>query len=133
MGQCYENDQLAMDTAAIRCYRRALVNQDREGIAVHKLVRPVLTLTQIMHMNLVCCVMVVDSVAFGFARAPGRPATQANDVAQQAQLHARRGENNEAAHYYRQSLQRSEEQGVAGPLDVEAVEFIAQVCQGRPV
>jgi len=39
MGQCYENEQLAMDTAAIRCYRRALVNQDREGIAVHKLVR----------------------------------------------------------------------------------------------
>ena len=38
MGQCYENEQLAMDTAAIRCYRRALVNQDREGIAVHKLV-----------------------------------------------------------------------------------------------
>ena len=39
MGQCYENDQLGMDAAAIRCYRRALVNQDREGIALHKLVR----------------------------------------------------------------------------------------------
>ena len=48
-------------------------------------------------------------------------------LAVQAQLHARRGENNEAAHYYRQSLQRSDEQGLAGPLDVEAVEFIAQV------
>ena len=48
-------------------------------------------------------------------------------LALQAQLHARRGENNEAAHYYRQSLQRSEEQGIAGSLDVEAVEFIAQV------
>ena len=39
MGQCYENEQLGMDAAAIRCYRRALVNQDREGIALHKLVR----------------------------------------------------------------------------------------------
>ena len=38
MGQCYENEQLGMDAAAIRCYRRALVNQDREGIALHKLV-----------------------------------------------------------------------------------------------
>ena len=39
MGQCYESEQLGLDAAAIRCYRRALVNQDREGIALHKLVR----------------------------------------------------------------------------------------------
>ena len=31
MGQCYENDQLNMSVAAIRCYRRALANGDREG------------------------------------------------------------------------------------------------------
>lgn len=46
MGQCYENEQLGMDTAAIRCYRRALVNQDREGIAVQKLVG---VLTRLWH------------------------------------------------------------------------------------
>lgn len=46
MGQCYENDQLQsvdkdkMEVAAIRCYRRAVQNKDREGIALHKLVRP---------------------------------------------------------------------------------------------
>ena len=40
MGQCYENEQLGMEAAAIRCYRRALVNQDPEGIALHKLVGP---------------------------------------------------------------------------------------------
>ena len=45
MGQCYENDQLQsvdkdkMEVAAIRCYRRAVQNKDREGIALHKLVR----------------------------------------------------------------------------------------------
>lgn len=44
MGQCYENDQLQsvdkdnMEVAAIRCYRRAVQNGDREGIALHKLV-----------------------------------------------------------------------------------------------
>jgi hypothetical protein len=39
MGQCYEHEQLGLDEGAIRCYRRALVNNDREGIALHKLVR----------------------------------------------------------------------------------------------
>lgn len=39
MGQCYEHEQLGLDDAAIRCYRRALTNGDREGIAMHKLVR----------------------------------------------------------------------------------------------
>ena len=44
MGQCYENDQLQsvdkdkMEVAGIRCYRRAVQNGDREGIALHKLV-----------------------------------------------------------------------------------------------
>eukprot|EP00899_Mesostigma_viride_P012992 jgi/Mesvir1/21694/Mv04114-RA.1 len=37
MGQCYEHEQLAMQDAAIRCYRRAVANNDREGIALHKL------------------------------------------------------------------------------------------------
>ena len=31
MGQCYENDQLGMTEGAIRCYRRAAENGDREG------------------------------------------------------------------------------------------------------
>ena len=31
MGQCYENDQLNMTEGAIRCYRRAAENGDREG------------------------------------------------------------------------------------------------------
>ncbi|KAL3158903.1 anaphase-promoting complex component apc8 [Trebouxia sp. C0010 RCD-2024] len=45
MGQCYENDQLQsvdkdkMEVAAIRCYRRAVQNKDREGIALHKLAK----------------------------------------------------------------------------------------------
>lgn len=45
MGQCYENDQLQsvdkdkMEVAAIRCYRRAVQNGDREGIALHKLAK----------------------------------------------------------------------------------------------
>jgi len=39
MGQCYEHEQLAMDEAAIQCYGRALDNDDREGIALHKLAR----------------------------------------------------------------------------------------------
>ncbi|KAK3239275.1 anaphase-promoting complex component apc8 [Cymbomonas tetramitiformis] len=39
MGQCYEHEQLNMDEAAIRCYRRAVDNNDREGIALHKLAK----------------------------------------------------------------------------------------------
>jgi hypothetical protein len=38
MGQCYEHEQLGLNDAAIRCYRRALANGEREGIALHKLV-----------------------------------------------------------------------------------------------
>lgn len=38
MGQCYEHEQMGLNDAAIRCYRRALANGDREGIALHKLV-----------------------------------------------------------------------------------------------
>ena len=30
MGQCYESDQLQMTVAAIRCYQRAVSNNDRE-------------------------------------------------------------------------------------------------------
>lgn len=37
MGQCYENEQLCRDDAAIQCYKRAVSNNDREGIALHKL------------------------------------------------------------------------------------------------
>ncbi len=39
MGQCYETEQLNMHDAAIRCYRRAVSNSDREGIALHKLAK----------------------------------------------------------------------------------------------
>ncbi|MCO5606730.1 hypothetical protein L7F22_060920 [Adiantum nelumboides] len=39
MGQCYENENLQMHMAAIRCYRRAVNNNDREGIALHKLAK----------------------------------------------------------------------------------------------
>lgn len=38
LGQCYESEQLDLHAAAIRCYRRAVANGDREGIALHKLV-----------------------------------------------------------------------------------------------
>eukprot|EP00250_Pteridium_aquilinum_P025082 c3012_g1_i1 orf=380-2110(+) len=39
MGQCYENENLGMHMAAIRCYRRAVSSNDREGIALHKLAK----------------------------------------------------------------------------------------------
>ena len=39
LGQCYENEQLGCSSAALRCFRRALETGDREGIALHKLVR----------------------------------------------------------------------------------------------
>ncbi|GBG64532.1 hypothetical protein CBR_g45228 [Chara braunii] len=39
MGQCYENEQLLMHDAAIRCYKRAVSNNDREGIALLKLAK----------------------------------------------------------------------------------------------
>lgn len=32
MGQCFENEQLGMVEEAIKCYRRAAENGDREGI-----------------------------------------------------------------------------------------------------
>jgi hypothetical protein len=31
MGQCFENEQLGMIEEAIKCYRRAAENGDREG------------------------------------------------------------------------------------------------------
>ncbi len=31
MGQCYENEALGLDDAAVRCYRRAHLAGDREG------------------------------------------------------------------------------------------------------
>ena len=52
----------------------------------------------------------------------------------QAQIHARRGEGQEAAHFYRLSLQRSSEAGSAGPPDIEALSFLAQflIDSNRP-
>ncbi len=38
MGNCYQQEQLGMLDAAIRCHRRALP-YDKEGVAVHELVR----------------------------------------------------------------------------------------------
>lgn len=38
LGQCYEHEHLGMLDAAIRCYRRAVDSNDREGLALHKLV-----------------------------------------------------------------------------------------------
>ena len=38
MGQCYESDEVAADQAAIRCYNRALQHNDREGLAMGRLV-----------------------------------------------------------------------------------------------
>ena len=32
MGQCFENEQLGMIEEAIKCYRRAAENGDREGM-----------------------------------------------------------------------------------------------------
>ena len=37
MGHCYQQEQLALLDAAIRCHRRALP-YDKEGVAVHELV-----------------------------------------------------------------------------------------------
>lgn len=37
MGNCYQQEQLGMLDAAIRCHRRALP-YDKEGVAVHELV-----------------------------------------------------------------------------------------------
>ena len=37
MGQCYESDQLRLFQSAIRCYQRAVANNEREGIALSKL------------------------------------------------------------------------------------------------
>ena len=65
MGQCYENDQLQsvdkdkMEVAAIRCYRRAVQNGDREGIALHKLVSLFICL-------LVCLSTCLAMVAFQY-------------------------------------------------------------------
>jgi anaphase-promoting complex subunit 8 len=39
IGQCYESEQLGRADAAVRCYRRALANDDREGIALAKLAK----------------------------------------------------------------------------------------------
>lgn len=39
MGGCFENEQLQMHDAAIRCYKRAVSNNDREGIALNKLAK----------------------------------------------------------------------------------------------
>lgn len=39
MGQCYASEHLGQVENAIRCYRRAVQHGDREGIALHKLVR----------------------------------------------------------------------------------------------
>ena len=33
MGQCYENEQIKSQAAAIRCYTRAVDSGDREGTA----------------------------------------------------------------------------------------------------
>ena len=37
MGHCYQQEQLGLLDAAIRCHRRALP-YDKEGVAVHELV-----------------------------------------------------------------------------------------------
>ena len=39
IGECYESEQLGRADAAVRCYRRALANDDREGIALAKLAK----------------------------------------------------------------------------------------------
>ena len=39
MGQCYESEQLGLREHAVRCYRRALDNNEGEGIALAKLAK----------------------------------------------------------------------------------------------
>ena len=39
LGQCYEAEPLGQLDAAVRCYRRAAACGDKEGLALHKLVR----------------------------------------------------------------------------------------------
>ena len=39
LGQCYEAEPLGQLAAAVRCYRRAAACGDKEGLALHKLVR----------------------------------------------------------------------------------------------
>jgi hypothetical protein len=61
LGQCYEHDQLGLLDAAIRCYRRAVDSSDREGLALHKLVRGLLH-TSCRQGASWCCVHVVASI-----------------------------------------------------------------------
>jgi anaphase-promoting complex subunit 8 len=46
IGNCYESGHLEMFDASIKCYLRALRNNDNEGIAMHKLAK--------LHSNLGC-------------------------------------------------------------------------------
>ena len=39
MAQCYEAEQLQQPIAAIRCYRRAVDSNEREGLALRALAR----------------------------------------------------------------------------------------------
>lgn len=80
MGQCYEHEQLGLNDAAIRCYRRALANGEREGIALHKL----------------------------------------------AHLHARRGEREQAAHYYKLNLEAIDTMNLSGTDALAALDFLAE-------
>lgn len=123
MGQCYENEQLGMDAAAIRCYRRALLNQEREGIALHKLVPPCPSPPARRTP--------ASSTSCSAAAAAGR-AVLSSELLVQALLHQRRSEPGEAAHYFSLNLQRIDEQGSAGQDAVEALQFLGQHSMVRP-
>ncbi len=160
MGQCYENDQLQsvdkdkMEVAAIRCYRRAVQNGDREGIALHKLVHIVslhlgCMLEMIMHCTRICtCAgqVACSSARAGFTNSHNQmcPGTAycIHASAQtslldcltpfcpmQAKLHQARNETREAAHYFKMNLERIEAENISGSDQLDALIYLAEYAK----
>jgi hypothetical protein len=118
MGHCYQAEPLGMLRAALRCHRRALPH-DREGVAVHELVRL---------GSLSSSLSRTHARASTHARVRARTHTQPSPTPRaQAKLHAALGERPQAAHYHRLNLARCDVEGGAGGSDaLEALAFLAE-------
>jgi hypothetical protein len=144
MGQCYEHEQLGLNDAAIRCYRRALANGEREGIALHKLVcaaghKRISPFPDcvLRHSNghLLArhaeqrCMFVCTTAACSLLCRRDDAACNTNadhPAGLQAHLHARRGEREQAAHYYKLNLEAIDTMNLSGTDALAALDFLAE-------
>ena len=115
LGLCFQACGEPSTALAVRCHVRALPH-DREGVALHELVRGV-------------CVFVTGRQTMMTSRETrstyNLDPARSSLLHTQAKLHSRLGQREEAARYHALVLEKADAEGVAGQDAVEALTYLA--------